>query len=449
MKNTSSFIKSVLALLVIGMLFFSCKKEPSQIGLDIVGNNPLIVHFSDTANVQVYSILRDSVRTDELVNNVLGVVNDPVFGKTKASLYMQYNLSLASFTFGDNRVFDSLVLSIPYQMTSVYGDSLAPLSFRVYELNELLDVDTAYYSNQTAEYLPELLGEISLIPKPMDSVLIDTVMVAPYFTLRLSDDLGQRLMSFEDTIYYNNADFLDLFKGLYFEPVDNGGVGNLTFLDMYGSLSKLTVYYSNSIDDSLSYNLVPSAGSASFQNFDHFDYIDADADFYSQVIEKDTTKGKQKFYLQTLGGVDSYIRFPSLFKREDFAKYAINEAKLIITNIDPDNMFAEAANLSLLQKRYSDVDSTSNYYYLEDTGGGDEYFGGYYNSSSKQYEFRITRFMKDYIAGKFDTDNILLQIVGSTNKGSRLIGAGYDPDVNPESRIRLEMIYTELEADNQ
>ena len=110
-------------------------------------------------------------------------------------------------------------------------------------------------------------------------------------------------------------------------------------------------------------------------------------------------------------------------------------------------MFAEAANLSLLQKRYSDVDSTNNYYYLEDTGGGDEYFGGYYNSSSKQYEFRITRFMKDYIAGKFDTDNILLQIVGSTNKGYRLIGGGYDPDVNPESRIRLEMIYTELESE--
>ena len=72
------------------------------------------------------------------------------------------------------------------------------------------------------------------------------------------------------------------------------------------------------------------------------DYVGSDPDFYRQVIEKDTTEGEQKFYMQTLGGVDSYIRFPSLFDREDFTKYAINEAKLVITDIDPESMFAQA-----------------------------------------------------------------------------------------------------------
>lgn len=450
MKNTSSFIKSILALLLVGVLFFSCKKEPSQIGLDIVGSNPLTVHFSDTTSVQVYSVLRDSVRTDELINNMLGVVVDPVFGTTKASLYMQYNLSLSNYSFGEQESFDSLVLSIPYQMISVYGDSMAPLSFRVYELNELLDVDTSYYSNHTAEYLPTLLGEITLIPKPRDSVYIDTTKVAPHFTLRLSDELGQRLLSLEDTIYYNNFDFIDSFKGLYFEPVYSGGVGNLTFLDLYGAQSKLQLYYNNSADDSLSYSFVPSIYSASFQNFDHMDYLGADPDFYRQVIEKDTTEGEQKFYMQTLGGVDSYIRFSSLFDNKDFAKYAINEAKLVITNVDPANdMFAQPTSMSLLQKRYSDIDSTSNYYYLEDTGGGDAYFDGYYNSTSKQYEFRITGFMQNYVKGNFDSDNILMQITGATYKGSRLIGGGSSSDLNPESRIRLEIIYTEMDTENK
>lgn len=434
----------------MGVLFSSCKKEPSQIGLDIVGNNPLTVLFSDTASVQVYSVLRDSVRTDELVNNILGVVVDPVFGTTKASLYMQYNLSLSNYSFGEQQSLDSLVLSIPYQMISVYGDSMAPLSFRVYELNELLDVDTSYYSNYTAEYLPTLLGEINLVPKPLDSVYLDTTKVAPHFTLRLSDELGQRLLSLEDTVYYNNFDFIDSFKGLYFEPVYAGGVGNLTFLDMYGSQSKLQLYYSNSADDSLSYSFVPSTYSASFQNFDHMDYLGADPDFYRQVIEKDTTEGEQKFYMQTLGGVDSYIRFSSLFDNKDFAKYAINEAKLVITDIDPDNgVFAQPKNMSLLQKRYSDIDSTSNYYYLEDTGGGEAYFDGYYNNTSKQYEFRITGFMQNYVAGNFDSDNILMQITGAAYKGSRLIGGGSSSDLNPESRIRLEIIYTEMDPENK
>lgn len=448
MKNTSSFLKSILALLLIGVLLFSCEKEPSQIGLDIVGDNPLTVLFTDTASVQVHSVLVDSVRTDELIYNILGTVVDPVFGTTNASLYMQYNLSLANYSFGEQETLDSLVLSVPYQMTTVYGDSLAPLSFNVYELTELLDVDTSYYSNHTAEYIPTLLGEISLVPQPWDSVLIDTTWVAPHFTLRLSDELGQRLLSLEDTIYYNNTDFVESFKGLYFEPVYEGGVGNLTFLDMYGAQSALKLYYHNSASDSLSYSFIPSQNSASFQNFDHLDYVGSDPEFYRQVIEEDTTLGAEKFYMQTLGGVDSYIRFPSLFNNDEFAKYAINEAKLVITDIDPENnLFSQPESMTLLQKRYSDIDSTNNYYYLEDTGGGETYFDGYYNSTSKKYEFRITSFMQKYIAGDFDSDHVLMQIIGSNYKGFRLIGGGSDFDLNPDSHIQLEIIYTEVTPD--
>ncbi len=448
MKNTSSFLKSILALLMVGIILFSCKKEPSQIGLDIVGVNPLNVIFSDTASVQIYSVLRDSVRTDELSYNILGVVVDPIFGTTKTSLYTQYNLSLSSFSFGENAILDSLVLSIQYQKASVYGDSTVPLSFKVYELDELLFIDSAYYSSNTAAFLPELLGEITLISRPFDSVLIDTIKYEPHFTMRLSDELGQRLLSFDDTLYYDNEDFIDRFKGLYFEPVYTSGIGNLTFLNMYGARSKLTLYYQNSISDSLSYSFVPSVYSPSFQNYDHLGYVGSDPDFYRQVIEKDTTLGNQKFYLQSLGGVDSYIRFPSLFNRVDFEKYAINEAKLVITNIEPDNVFVQPTNLTMFQKRYSEIDSTNNYYYIEDTGGGDAYFNGYYNSVSKQYEFRITKYIQDYISGEFESDNILLQIIGATYKGARLIGGGYNPSANPESRIRLEIIYTEIETGN-
>lgn len=432
---------------MFGTVLFSCIKEPSQIGLDLVGGNPLNVLFTDTTSVQVYSVLRDSVRTDELTHNMLGVVVDPVFGTTKASLYSQYNLTLSSFSFGDHPVFDSLVLTIPYQMTAVYGDSLASLSFKVYELDELLYFDTAYYSNNTAEFLPELLGEITMVPSPFDSILIDTIKVAPQFSMRLSNALGQRLMSYEDTTYYNNDDFINLFKGLYFEPVYTGGTGNIAFLNMNGIRSKLTIYYKNDLADSLSYSLSPSAYTPSFQNFDHLGYAGSDPDFYRQVVEKDSTLGTQKFYLQTLGGVDSYISFPSLFKREDAGKYAVNEAKLIITNVDPDNLIVQPVNLVMFQKKYSEADSTSNYYYTEDYSAGEAYFGGYYNSASKQYEFRITNYIQDYIAGKMDFENLLLQISGAPYKGARLIAGGSNPDFSPESRIRLEIIYTEIVID--
>lgn len=439
----------MLALLMVGIIFFSCKKEPSQIGLDIVGGNPLNVFFSDTASVQIYSVLRDSVRSDELSSNMLGVIVDPVFGTTKASLYAQYGLSLASFSYGENQILDSIVLYIPYEKTAVYGDSTMPLSLRIYELNELLYFDSAYYSNNTAEYLPNLLGEITIVPKPYDSILVDTTMLEPHFTIRLSNELGQRLLALDDTIYNDNDAFLEHFKGLYFEPIYTGGNGNLTFLNISNGRSEIKLYYQNAVSDSLSYSFVMNAYSPSFQNFDHMGYAGSDPDFYHQVVEQDSTLGKQKFYLQSLGGVDSYISFPSLFNRDDFAKFAINEAKLVITNIDPDNIFVPPTNMAMFQKRYSTIDSTDNYYYIEDAGGGEAYFGGNYNSALKQYEFRITRYLQDYIAGKFESDKILLQVMGATYKGARLIGGGYSPNMNPESRIRLEIIYTEIDTENK
>ncbi len=449
MKTTSLFLKNILAFLLVSLLFFSCKKELSQIGLDIVGGNPLNVLFTDTTNVQVYSVLRDSVRTDGLPYHSLGVVVDPVFGTTKSSLYIQYNLSLSTFTFGETPILDSIVLSMAYKNVPVYGDSMVPLSFRVYELSETIDYDTAHYSNQTLAYLPQLLGEATLISRPFDSVLIDTTYVAPHFSLQLSRELGERLMSYEDTIYYNNVDFTDRFKGLYFEPVYTSGIGNITFFNMGDLYSKITLYYQNEVSDSLSYNLYPGAITPSFQNYDHNNYLEADPDFYQQVIQKDTILGEQKFYMQALGGVDSYIRFPSLFKRADYARYAINEAKLIITNLDPDNMIIPPNNMLLFQQKYSTTDSTNNYFYIADTGGGDAYFGGYYNSTLKQYEFRITKYVQDYIKGLYESDYLLMQITGAAYSGSRLVAGGSFSDDNPQARIRLELIYTEIDTESK
>ncbi len=444
MKNTSRFIKSILALVMVSLVVFSCKKEVSQIGLDVVGGNPLNVLSMDTATIRAYSVIRDSVRTDKISPNLLGYVVDPVFGTTKASLFTQFGLSTATFSFGEQPVLDSVVLSLNYKMTSVYGDSLAPLSFKVYEINEVLNYDSAYYSNQMVDYLPQVLGEITVLPKPNDSVLIDTNSVAPYLSLRLSDDFGRKLMSYQDTIYDDNTDFLKSFKGLYFEPEYTGGKGNITFMDLSGIRSKITIYYQNATDDSLSYNLYKGTGASSFQNFDHLDYVGADPDFYRQVVEKDTTLGTEKVYLQSLGGVDTYLSFPSLFKLAHAENYAINEAKLVITNVDPLSVFSAPLKLVLFQKKYSTTDSADIYYYLEDMGGGDAYYGGNYNSASHQYEFRITHFLQKYIAGKFESDKILMQIMNANYSASRLVAGGSDPLTNPESKIKLEVIYTDV-----
>lgn len=451
MKNKSGYFKGFLAILILSTAFFSCKKQASQIGLDVVDGNPITLLYSDTTQVEVHSVLRESVRTDEMSYQSLGVVVDPVFGKTKADLYIQYDLSLYMYSFGDNPVLDSIVLFMDYQGIPSYGDTTAALSFRVYQLDELLDYDTSYYSTQTAAYLPTILGEKTLVPRPYDSVMIDTTNVAPHFRVRLKEELGEYLMSFtlDDSVYYDNDKFVEFFKGLYFESVYTGGMGNLTFFNMYDTYSKIVLYYSNDTSDSLSYAFYPGSASApSFQNFDHNGYAEADPDFYNQVINKDTTLGEEKFYLQTLGGVDAYVRFPSLFNREDYENYAINEAKLVITNIDPESVFAPAESMWMFKNTYSEADSTYVYAYVDDINVGEEFFDGTYNSELHQYEFRITNYIQNYIAGNLDTDYILLQILGANYAGARVIAGGpNNPDT--ESQIKLELLYTKINTDQE
>jgi hypothetical protein len=80
-------------------------------------------------------------------------------------------------------------------------------------------------------------------------------------------------------------------------------------------------------------------------------------------------------------------------------------------------------------------------------GGGDAYYGGTYNSASHQYEFRITHFLQKYMAGGFESDKILMQIMNANYTASRLVAGGSDSSL-PESNIKLKVIYTEIKSDN-
>ena len=40
-----------------------------------------------------------------------------------------------------------------------------------------------------------------------------------------------------------------------------------------------------------------------------------------------------------------------------------------------------------------------------------------------------------------------MQIAGANYRSARLVGGGYDATLNPESKIRLEIIYTDLKSE--
>ncbi len=102
----------------IGLLFlllavvFSCKKkdDESVLGLDVQPENDLVgVTISDTSSVFMHTQKVDAVRSYNDQYKYLGSNQDPIFGRTDASIYTNFSIAnnLTNVSFGIKPVLDS------------------------------------------------------------------------------------------------------------------------------------------------------------------------------------------------------------------------------------------------------------------------------------------------------------------------------------------------------
>ncbi|NOR87816.1 MAG: DUF4270 family protein, partial [Bacteroidales bacterium] len=340
MNNMNKKFSSSLLVILMAALLFSCNKDISEIGVDVVGGDPLQVVYMDTVTIKVHSELIDSLRSDELSAHVLGAYKDPVFGTLNASVYSQVRLSAGyeDYDFGENPTLDSIVLYIKYSETEVYGDTLFTQNLKIYEVGEDMYRDSVYFSFTNLRIKYDLLGESSFIPS-FDSIeyyendFQDTLTKLKPITIHLTEEFGQRLLELDSATYSSNDEFLKEFKGLYITTNDEdlpsvgGGLIAASFED---DETYINLYYHNDDNDSLEFKYVTNFSTAHFSNFNHYEYLDADPIFYQQVVEGNDSLGAEMFYLQGLAGVRATIEFPYLKQMDDYYNYAINEAKLFI-----------------------------------------------------------------------------------------------------------------------
>ena len=64
----------------------SCKDQTSDIGLGLI-DDLLGTDFTDTITLQAYSVLEDTINTTNMSANILGHINDPIFGNSDAGIY--------------------------------------------------------------------------------------------------------------------------------------------------------------------------------------------------------------------------------------------------------------------------------------------------------------------------------------------------------------------------
>ena len=433
-------MKKITQLLCFALLIIfagACKNEYDSIGADLKDRDLLGNAFDNTTSIVAYSVLEDSANTVGLISRLLGEVNDPVFGKTQPSFYTQLLISGSQVTFGDNPTVDSIVLTLA--MSGYYGDTNSSLSIKVYELDESLN-GKEYFSNQTTSTLSTNLTydpSFSYKPMPNTRVTIDTFSYEPHIRIRLSDQLGQRFLNNSGRLESDDV-FKEFFKGIHVVATTTSGTGCLVYLNLNSALSAMNLYYHNSAKSGEKYTF-NTAKAVCYSNFTHDYNVSSNNNFKEQVLNGNKDLGKEALYIQPLLGVKTFIKFPDLCSTFKDQKVVLNKAEFVISNISPDELhLIQPADLSLQMIR---KDGGADYLPDDAYYTGAAYFGGIYNATTKEYRFRITRYIQTLMLSDANDAGLYLVTKSAGVRGNRLILGGTN-SINPDKNLRLDLYYT-------
>lgn len=436
MKNIVS-LKNLTGIFFLAMacVVISCN-DPDIIGLEVQPvNDKFNLFYNDTCRVIAYTVTEDSVRTDKTLLNLLGNYNDPLFGRTSASIYTQVRISSNNVDFGSSPVADSLVLTLAYN--GYYG-KLRKLNIKVFEVLDDFYKDTAYYSNKILNTGNTPLANVSVVPAPSDSLTINGEKLAPHLRIKLSGTLAQKFLNESTTVNLSdNEHFVQFFKGIYITSSLVNTEGAILYFDLLSALSQMTLYYKNDADDSLKFNFVINDYCARFNSFDHYNFQDADP-YLKQQINGDTVLGDSLLYLQAMSGLKVKIALPDYKNLFADGKTVLNKAELIIP-IEEDITTASYSippKLALVR-----ITEEGEIAYIIDQYEGESHFRGIYDEDNKQYTFTITRHLQNIILDNIKDYGLYLMISGAAVNAGRIYLKG---SRRSDVKMKLKLTYTKL-----
>lgn len=430
LKKLGLFYLPILAIILLA----SCEKPENTIGLQLQeGDEILGVFVSDSTTLVATTVVEDSLKTDELTSTLLGNYNDPVFGKTFASMYTQIKLSSSNVDFPTAFEVDSVVLSLVYNGNS-YGRT-TPQAFQVFEITEDLYTDSSYYSNQNTAIdeswdLVQSDGALQDI-NLLDFAIVDGDSLQPQLRIPLDIDFGNELMTADPSVLVDNTVFQEYFKGICVRSLSfDGAVINFDLVD---SESKVTLYYRNfdgDTPDTLSYAFNINSDCARYSKIEH-DYSGTQLN----GIENNELDGSLSSFVQSGGGVKTHIEFPFLTDYQSFGNITINKAELILPVKDIER-FTPQSTLFLLYK-----DEEGENRLLPDQSSSAHSIGGNFDSGNQYYRFNITRYIQQVISGEIDNTGIYAVSNSAGVTVNRVVLAGpLSPDGNG---MKLELTFSE------
>jgi len=453
----------------------SCQKiDTTTLGAGLISTVDNVNTFDTLLEVRTNNYyLNDSTAVSRNDNHALGILDDPEFGKTTASIYFDVlpaNSGSYPFLNKDSiKGIDSVILSLDYK--GLYGDSNSIEKIHVYEIARSASfVDTLYRLNHPDfDIIPTQLAETTVnfttlndpqvIKKGTDTTLVNQDNI---LRIRLDKNLGQRLAAYDtSTAYKNDSMFIQFFKGFSLK-IDNAGVRNkaLAYFNLSDNArTRLTVYYrvgnTTKIDTTFTEfiykNLVAKGANLIARNI-------ANTPYAANIAK--TIPDKEKLYIQSGPGSYATLYIPGL---KNLTNRVIQRAELIVEKIPS----AEDILFGPPELFLDMIDSANNIYKSIPTDFSTDYQGNYnaadFGGSIKnnQYTFKLTRFIQSIVTLKaavytfrlyapyytwpvyspaVSLNGYPVKVNPNVSQGRVVVGGGG----NATSKLRLRIIYTKI-----
>ena len=418
-------------------LFFAYCKEPVIDDSDLVPKDKSGIIYTDTLTVISEVVKEDPLRSDELAINILGSMNDLVFGKSEASIYFQLLLQNNNIDLGTNRQLDSAVLMLQY--AGNYGNSKVAQNLVVYEVNETMFKDTDYFSDKTFTTNSNEIGRLNnFVPNFSDSIQTRFAKYAPHARIKLDAAWATNLMNQRaEENFANNGNFLSFLKGLHVKAEATNGKG-MVYVDLKANATALMLYYKSTERDSV-FTIVVNTDAATVNNFKH----DYSGTLTEQLLQNNRS-GDSIILMQSMSGVKTKFTVPNI---KNLGNISISKAELEITNFknsfDVSTEFTVPGRLTL-----NAADAEGKNTFLDDQFIGDSYLGGEKvqqtesNKVLNRYRFNMAVHYQNVISNAKVDYGVYILTFPSNRIADRLIAGGGNHSIYP---LKLKLTYTKID----
>jgi hypothetical protein len=442
-------IRSFFLLTILAYL--SCEKSLLGEGL-LSEDDKIRGTFTDTVKVVTETATDPFLRSDRILQNLLGSMNDPIFGKTSAGMVVEFGLPIIGFpdTIGGYQ-FDSVVLNL--QLTGYYGDTTIPQSFIVYKVLEPFDKKQTYFSNLNPNIDMVEVGRIdNVLFKPNSKTIINgQPSDVKRLRIKLSDSFGTSLVDkLKTDDLSSNEKFEKFLPGLYVVPDTTSFGGCIASFNLNTLVSNMSLYYKNSNGNNLL---------SAFTSFITGFNISTYRHNYSGTPVLNTLNNpelaKEISYVQGASGVKTKVTFPHL---SSLKNKGILKAEIEVTEIydNSRNTFLPLSRILAVR-----VDGASSVNLRDYTFFGENHFNGFGidtvdldGNKIRKYKINITDYFKNLLLDKFVNDGIFItSYIAQEKSGGEVNSNIYTPartiiggSNHPEESYRLKLLlrYTDL-----